>query len=140
MIQTLRIEGWHPPRANELMWVDWRVVSTKKKKAAKVVSQWAAVHKLVPATGRRRLDVTIVLAKGQRAPDSDAFDKALRDALVHAGLLTDDNRIGLEPGTVTYKRSGTEAKWTEITLTDVEPAPPIEVLNAKPKRARKVKG
>lgn len=137
MIQTLKILGWHPPRANEFTWKHWRVVSAKKKKAAKVVADWAAVHKLVPATGRRRLDVTIVLAKGQRAPDSDAFDKALRDALVHAGLLMDDNRIGLEATPVVFKRSGTEAKWTEITLTDVEPAPPIEVLDKGPKRTRR---
>ena len=136
----MRIEGWHPVRLNEFVGKHWSVGAGRKKRDQTTVAKHAMAYRTTPALGRRRVDLTIVLAKGQRRPDKDAFWKSALDALAASKLLIDDNPDGCEPGTVTYKRSGTEAKWTEITLTDVEPAPPIEVLNAKPKRARKVKG
>jgi hypothetical protein len=43
--------------------------------------------------------------KGQRAPDPDAFFKSLWDALVHAGMLVDDNRQHVELAPVTFSRA-----------------------------------
>jgi Holliday junction resolvase RusA-like endonuclease len=63
------------------------------------------------------VSLRITLARGQRGPDPDAWWKSALDALVHAGLLTDDNRQGVELGPVEYDR-GPHRK-TVITLEDI---------------------
>jgi hypothetical protein len=60
----------------------------------------------------------LTLAPRQRACDPDAFWKSTLDALVHAGLLVDDNRQGCELGEVRFDR-GT-ARRTVIVLADLE--------------------
>ena len=140
MIQTLRIDGWHPAAHNSHSHGQHYMVRARIKEGDRdLVIAEAGRQKLIPATGRRRVDLLIVLKKGQIAPDPDAFWKSALDALVKAKLLTKDTRKGVVQGSVDYKRSGTAEKWTEITLTDVEPAPPIEVLN-KVGRKRKAVG
>jgi hypothetical protein len=54
------------------------------------------------ATGRRHVSLHIVLKKGQRAGDLDSYFKSLRAALVHAGMLVDDNRQGVELAPVAF--------------------------------------
>jgi len=125
---VLKLDAWHPVRLNRFTDRHWTVRSRLKKADRKRIAMEAAIQGVPKAEGRRRVDLLIVLAKGQRAPDSDAFDKALRDSLVHAGLLTDDNREGLEDGEVAFERTRDASHWTVITLTDVGPAPKIKRL------------
>jgi hypothetical protein len=63
-------------------------------------------------------DVLLMLAPRQRAGDPGAYLKSLLAALVVTGRLTDDNRQGVELGTVEFER-GTRASTT-VTLTDLQ--------------------
>jgi Holliday junction resolvase RusA-like endonuclease len=79
-------------------------------------------HNIPKAQGKRRVSLHIILDKGQRAPDPDAFFKSLCDALVHAEMLVDDNRQHVELAPVTFSRDWQH--WgTRITLLDLEPPP-----------------
>lgn len=123
---VLRIDRWHPAAANQYMWKHWRVASRMKKADCRLVEIEAIAQGVPKAEGRRRVDIHIVLKKGQRERDPDAFWKSLNDALKKAGLLTDDNRKGVELGSYTCSRTRDDSHWTVVTLTDVEPAPKIK--------------
>jgi len=56
-------------------------------------------HRIAPAVGRRRLTLTRIYARGQRALDRDNLAggaKPLVDAIVREGLLRDDTPAWLE--------------------------------------------
>jgi Holliday junction resolvase RusA-like endonuclease len=86
------------------------------KSADKEVVAWYMTT-VPPATGKRRLLLTIVLGKGQRGGDPDAYYKSLLDALTTCGQLTDDNRQGVELAPVQFVRGATPA--TIIMLEDL---------------------
>lgn len=111
------IPKWHPSPINKLINCHWGAASRRKKFDREVV-HWQFVGK-PKATGKRRLTLHIILDKGQRACDPDAYHKSLLDALVHAGQLTDDNRQGVELMPVKFSRDPEE--WgTLVTLQDME--------------------
>jgi hypothetical protein len=114
---TVEIPNWHPRRLNELL-CDWRK-RARLKKADREVVYWAVRnHGLIPlALQRRRVSLTITLGPRQRAGDPDAYWKSTLDALVHARMLTDDNRQGVELGPVAFRRG--PARATTLTLEDV---------------------
>lgn len=132
--QRLVIEQWHPARLNALTSQHWAKRNRAKKADKRVVGLEALAQGITPATGRRRVSLTIGVAKGKREADPDAYWKSLLDALVDAGLLIDDNRDGVEHGTVEFERSPDHRRWTVITLEDVPPAEPIK--RADPPRQR----
>ena len=65
------------------------------------------------------MSLFVTLGKGQRVCDADAFWKSALDALVHAGLLIDDNPRYCQLGEVVQKRGGEGERATVIVLTDV---------------------
>ena len=69
------------------------------------------------ATGKRRVRMTITLAKGQRAFDPDAPWKVVLDSLVACQMLTDDNRQGVELGGVEFDRG--QARSTAIIIEEI---------------------
>jgi hypothetical protein len=80
------------------------------------LKQWKA--KVPKATGRRRVSLQIVLKKGQRAGDPDSYFKSLCAALVHVGMLVDDNPQGVELAPVAFSRDW--QNWEiQITLLDL---------------------
>jgi Holliday junction resolvase RusA-like endonuclease len=88
------------------------------KRADRELIAWYAKAADVPtATGRRRVSLLLTLSPRQRGGDPDAYWKAVLDALVHARLLTDDNRQGVELGDVEYERAS--ARATTILLQDL---------------------
>lgn len=111
---TLTIPNWHPTRLNQLL-THWAVANKRKKSDYQLV--WGYAHTLPKARGKRRLELTIILGPGQRAADPDAYFKVICDALVKLGLLTDDNRQGVELAPVIYRRG--KEKATIIRLTDM---------------------
>jgi Holliday junction resolvase RusA-like endonuclease len=112
------IPRWHPVTVNQLLRGKWTAHRLKKADREMV---WAYAQGHPKATGKRRVVLTIILKPGQRGADPDAFFKSLADALVQAGLLTDDNRQGVELAPVAYER-GTATDWgTRIRLTDLSP-------------------
>lgn len=119
---TVRIEDWHPYRINQLLKVHWGRQCRYKKADAELVAVMMhnfgvpKVDKDKPA--KRRVGLTIILAKGQRAGDPDAYHKSLLDALVRCGRLKDDNRQWCEITPTVFER-GEETPATVITLEDV---------------------
>ena len=79
------------------------------------------------------MSLRIVLGPRCRQPDRDAFDKALLDALVRAGLLLDDGDRGLA-GRVSVTFARGPRKATHIVLADAGPVEP-----ARPPRRRAIR-
>ena len=112
------IPRWHPARLNTLMGMHHMAASRRKKADKEMV--WSYSTNLPKAKGRRRVEFTIVLKKGQRGGDPDSYFKSGLDALKHAGMLVDDNRQSIDLQPIRYER-GTEADWgTAIVLEDVD--------------------
>lgn len=91
-----------------------------KQKQAELVRFYALSQELPAAKTKRRVDLRVVLPKGQRAWDPDAMWKGLLDALVSASLLVDDNPKWCQLGEVVYLRSGTDLRETYVILTDLD--------------------
>ncbi len=113
-VSCISVKHWIPTPLNKLMTCHWANAGRLKKLDLMVVE--IASSGLPKAKGKRRVRMTITLAKHQRAPDPDALWKTTLDALVHAGMLTDDNRQGVELDPVEFMR-GTE-QATTILLMD----------------------
>lgn len=130
---TYRIEipMWHPARLNAVVDRGWRKGWRLKKRDREMIAAHLPLFGVPPATGRRKVSLAIVLAKGQRAPDVDAFWKSTLDGLVKAGALVDDNRIGCQMGDVVFARSCDRRFSTTIILEDVEPAAKIPKVKLK---------
>ncbi len=120
MPYKLTIPGWHPARLNDLLG-HWSIRQRRKRSDRELVAFYALEQRIPPATGRRRVDLTLTLARRQRAGDPDAYWKSLLDALTAAGLLRDDNRQGVELGRVAFARGDCPA-----TVIELEDLPPIQ--------------
>lgn len=120
-LATLTIDNWQPARLNQLLSGHWSKRARLKRQDRDTVflaaSKGILEDGLRFALGKRRVSLEITLAPRQRAGDPDAYWKSLLDALVHAGLLLDDNRQGVELGPVTFIRGPRRA--TTITLEDL---------------------
>jgi Holliday junction resolvase RusA-like endonuclease len=115
---TVLIPNWHPVTLNELLNTHWGQRSKLKRADKQIIAHYFRNHP--EATGKRLVFITIILKKGKRAADGDAYFKSAIDALVHARMLIDDNRHWCELHPVQFER-GTASRWgTAITLRDVE--------------------
>lgn len=115
---TLRIPGWHPAPLNRLMHGHWSNGARLKKSDREQISMACRVGGVPAAEGRRAVALLLVLGKGQRACDPDAYSKSLLDGLVQAGALRDDNRNWVEWRPVQFARG--DVKEAIITLEDVK--------------------
>lgn len=134
MTHRIEIPNWHPSRLNQFTDRHWSVRSQAKKRDREMIATYSLKADAPKATGRRRVSLEVLLKKGQRPPDEDAFWKSLLDGLVKAGMLTDDNRQGVQLGEIRHTRSRDATHGTTIVLEDVEPAAKIP----RAKRGRKV--
>ncbi len=117
MRQEIWIKSWHPTPLNKLLGNHWAKARRYKLNDKEMVGVYARQEKVTAASGPRRVKLTIVLGKGQRACDPDAYWKSTLDALVHAGLLVDDNRQNVELDPVEFRR---QRIWgTSIALEDL---------------------
>ncbi len=117
MSHKLVIEGWHPARLNLLLGGHWSQGHRLKRADRQMIALAAKLQGIPPATGKRRVSLTLTLAPRQRAGDPDSYFKSLLDALTHAGLLLDDNRQGVELGKVTFERG--PVRQTTVLLEDL---------------------
>jgi len=117
MHYILTIPDWAPTPLNKLLSAHWGTPAKRKKADARMIWAYAASAQIPKATGKRSVELTITLAPRQRAADPDAYFKSGCDALVRCGLLTDDNRQGVELLPVRFKRG--ERKATRIVLRDL---------------------
>ncbi len=117
MTYTLTLNNWHPVRINAWIGEHWRVRHRLASDQAAVIEYEAFNAEIPPATGRRRVSLELHGWPRGRFPDRDAYDKLFLDALVKAGLLTDDSLEGLAGRMeVTFVRSN--ERRTIITLED----------------------
>lgn len=99
---TVKIPNFHPTALNKLMGVHWSISHKRKKGDANIIR--AYYHHMKPATKKRLVSLTIVLGKGQRGCDPDAYFKSALDALVQAGQLVDDSPKWCELASVVFER------------------------------------
>lgn len=117
-VVTLEIPGWMPATLNKVMRGHWSNGHKCKLQDRGIIAAACLGYGLKgPCEYRRRVDLLIVLPRGQRAPDPDAFWKSLLDALVFHGLLRNDSSAWCEPGRVRFARG--EDLRTFITLVDI---------------------
>ena len=110
---SIHIPDWHPATLNKLMRNRWASAKLKKSDREIIAHYFRNVPK---AKGKRFVHFTITLRKGQRAADPDAYYKSLLDSLVHAKMLMDDNRQGVEISQPAFIRG--ERMATLITIGD----------------------
>lgn len=108
------IPRWHPTPLNKLT-RNWRQTSRLKKADREMVGAYMRGYR--KDLGKRRVGLTIVLSKGKRACDPDAYWKSTLDALVYVGLLKDDSRHWVELEKVEFTRSDDWGTW--IIIEDV---------------------
>lgn len=113
---TVVIDGWHPPKLNQLMSGHWAKAAKLKKAANGVIRRAVYLASVPVALGRRRIKISVYVEGRGRRPDPDAFLKATLDALKHSGRIIDDSQEWCE-----WERplilSGT--KRTEILIEDI---------------------
>lgn len=122
MIYTLEIPGWHPATYNQLhSGRSWGKKHRLKSEDRETIGRAVLAYGVPPATGKRRVRLLLVLAKGQRACDPDAFFKSLLDGLKECGALRSDGPHWVELTTPRYLRvmDESEDKAAFITLEDL---------------------
>jgi Holliday junction resolvase RusA-like endonuclease len=114
---TLHIPHWQPATVNQLMHsVRGRI--RRKKADREMVCAYTLQARIPRAERKRRVSLHIILGKGQRGADADAYHKSLLDACKHAGLILDDSSRYVELAPVTFSRDW--KNWgTTITLDDL---------------------
>lgn len=110
----ITIPNHHPAALNQYIGRHWSIGAKLKKIDKQMVLAYC--QHIPKAKTKRRVDFTIILGKGQRARDPDAYQKSLGDALVNAQMLFGDSHKWVEWGNVEYLRG---IKATIITLTDI---------------------
>lgn len=116
-VHVIRIPGWKPSRTNELLEAHWRLRSRMKAEDATMLAAFFFACGGIRATGKRRIDLRVVVSGSGRTADPDAYWKSLLDGLVRCGALKDDSSACVELGTVSIERGADPC--TEITLTDI---------------------
>lgn len=112
----VEIPNWHPARLNELMRGHWSNGARRKRADRATIANYCRLANVPPAESKRRVRLTIVLGKGQRGGDPDAYWKTTLDALTKCKALKDDNRQWCELVPVEFDRA--EAKATVIQLEE----------------------
>lgn len=115
-VQKIVIQNWHPVTDNQLMNSHYLRRHKLKLKDA-ITIQVASLH-LRPATGKRKVEVTVTLGpKQKKKVDPFAYWKSLLDALVNAKMLVDDSDKWAQVEPLKYERG---ERRTLIVLTDLE--------------------
>jgi hypothetical protein len=115
---VLEVPRWHPCSVNALLRSVKRRIRLKQQDREMVWS-YGRLQQIPLAKGKRRVQLTIILAPHQRAHDPDAYTKSLGDALVQAHLLVNDSYLWVEWMPTRFERS-TGGWGTRIMLEDLK--------------------
>lgn len=118
MIHPIWIPGWRPTPLNELLG-NHHKAGRLKAHDRDVVGKACLAHAAGECVTKRRVDLRIILPKGQRGFDKDAFWKSALDALVASGALKNDSPAWCVPGDVKYSRAMDDEHGTLILLEDL---------------------
>jgi Holliday junction resolvase RusA-like endonuclease len=110
----ITIPDYRPPSLNQYIGKHWSIGHKMKKQCKELVLAYS--RHIPAATGRRSVQMHVVLGKGMRQHDADNTQKLILDALVHAGMLVDDSPKWVEFLGVTYERG---VHQTIISLEDL---------------------
>ena len=113
---TIHIPRWRPTPLNKLLSGHWSKAARLKKADKHMI--WSHSLLVPKATGKRRVDLHVILGPGMRRTDVDSMWKSGLDGLVAAGMLIDDTTEWTELGSVTFGRNKAEGS-TVITLTEI---------------------
>lgn len=103
-------------RLNELLRSVRARISLKKRDRG-LVKVACFNARTTPATGKRRVSLTVTLGPRNRVGDPDGLWKSILDALVHAGILRGDGPSDVELGTIEQVRG--KRSEMRVTLEDV---------------------
>lgn len=118
MTYVVTIPGWRPTPDNKIAGgTHWATRKRLKDADAEMVAAYCTLADVPRATGKRRVQLQVVLVGRQKETDPLAYAKSLLDALVKCGRLVDDTSEYVEWVPPAYKR-GAEASCT-ILLTEV---------------------
>lgn len=118
MVYTFTLPAYRFPSLNEFVNRHWSIAYRAKKTAKEMVRAYG--YNVPKATGKRRVDIHITLSGKQKEYDDDNIQKALLDSLVANLLIVDDDRDGVEMGSITYDRG--KKTQTIIYLTELPTA------------------
>jgi len=116
---SIFIPNWRPKRLNELLSVHHMRQGRLKKADARMLQAYFAKFQTPKATGKRLVELHIILTGQQKQADPDAYWKSLLDGLVKCGQLVDDKPAFCSYAMPTYERGTKEQAGTRITLTDI---------------------
>ena len=124
LVQSMWVERWLPRSLNKMLG-HYMARSRQKKEDRKRLAFEAMIQGIVRATGRRRVDLLVILPPKVRRIDKDNARKSLNDGLTHCGAILGDSPNLLAEGCVSFSRAevlaGEEPTWgTVIVLTDME--------------------
>ncbi len=112
------IPRWRPWPDNKLAGgIHWAVRKKRKDMDKSMVAVYADMSGTPKATGKRRVQLEIILTGRQKMTDPMAYAKSLLDALVHCGLLIDDTGEWVEWIPPVYTRG--DVGVTTIVLEDL---------------------
>lgn len=112
---TLELNG-HTARLNELMAGIGKKIRLRKRDDAWILAACRSVG-MVPAEGKRRVTLTVILGPRQHA-DEDCWLKSLLDSLKRAGAIKNDSPRWLEWGGTTQVRGAKPGM--RVVIEDVE--------------------
>jgi hypothetical protein len=126
---TLWIPHWHPTPLNKLLG-NHHKAGRRKRADRDMVMAYAHLSRLPQATGKRRIILEIILDKGMRKCDPDAYWKSLLDALQQAKLLVNDSDRWVVTDPPTYSRGRV---WgTRVVLMDLPSTRETDDADARP--------
>lgn len=123
-VQSLWLERWLPRSLNKML--GHHMQRHKLKAQDRVIVGLACnISGITRASGRRRVDMVVVLPPKTRRIDKDNARKSLFDALTACGAILGDSPNLLAEGFVSFARAeqlaGEQPVWgTMVVLTDME--------------------
>lgn len=116
---SIFIPNWRPINLNAMFRKHWSQRNKAKKADALMLHGSFAEAKTPKATGKRLVEVHIILTGKQQQADPDAYWKSLLDGLVKCGQLVDDKGTFCETRDPTFEKGAKGQAGTRITLTDI---------------------
>jgi Holliday junction resolvase RusA-like endonuclease len=114
---TVEIPGWTPPSLNRLLYKHWSLTRRLKRKAMDTVHLACRVAEVPPATGKRRVSITVTTPNRAHFMDVDNIPKTVLDGLRQAGAILDDKAEFCALGLVQALKG--REKGTVIILEDL---------------------
>lgn len=85
-----------------------------------MVAGYVRLAGVPPATGRRRITLSLVLGRRGKGPDPDGLWEVLLDSLVKCGVLVDDQIEWVDQAPVVFPYARGDKISTTIMIEDID--------------------